>query len=105
METKLTEQESLKIINEMIIQARNNFQKGSGNSMIFYGLLVFITAIINLILIFFLYKMNINPNISFWIWCIMIPGIFIGRLIDKKVERKAMVKTHLDSISSSTWNG
>jgi len=103
METKLTEQESLNIINEMIIQARNNFQKGRGNSMIFYGSLVSLTAILNVILVFTLHKTNIDPNLSFWIWCLMIPGIVVGRLIDKKVEREAMVKTHLDSVSSSTW--
>ena len=103
METKLTEQESLNIINEMIIQARNNFRKGAGNSMIFYGILVSIMAILNVILALILNKMNINPNLSFWMWCLMIPGIFVGRLIGKKVEREAMVKTHLDSISSSTW--
>jgi len=34
METNLTEQESLNIINEMIIQTRNNVQKGSANSWI-----------------------------------------------------------------------
>jgi len=35
----------------------------------------------------------------------MIPGVVIGRLIDKKVRRESIVKTHIDSIVSSIWNG
>ena len=105
METKFTEQESLALISEMIKQARHNFQKGSGNSMIFYGSLVSIMAFIQVILVFIFTKLEITANQSNWIWCLMIPGIYIGRLIDKKVKRKSMVKTHLDSIFSSTWNG
>ena len=105
METKFTEQESLAVINEMIKQARNNFNKGSGTGMIFSGILVSVMAIINVISALVFIKSNINPNYSFWIWCLMIPGIYVGRLIEKKVEREAMVKTHLDSIFSSTWNG
>jgi hypothetical protein len=105
METKFTEQEGLTLINEMIKQARNNFQKGSGNSMIFYGLIVSILSILNVILAFVLIKYNINVNYSFWMWFLMIPAIFVGRLIDKKVERETMVKTHLDSILSTAWNG
>ena len=105
METKLTEQESLAIISEMIKQARNNLQKGSGNAMIFSGLLVSVTAILNVILAVILSKMNINPNYSFWIWCLMIPGFYIKSLIDKKVNRKSMVKTHIDTIIAAIWKG
>jgi len=103
METKFTEQESLTLISEMIKQARNNFKKGGGNSMIFYGLFVSVVAILNVILAFAFIKLNINANLSFWIWSLMIPAIYVGYLIDKKVERESMVKTHIDSIISSTW--
>ena len=105
METKLTEQESLTLIGEMIKQARNNFRKGSGNSMIYYGFTVSVMAFIQVILVFIFAKSGINPNQSNWIWCLMIPAIFVGRLIGKKVERESMVKTHIDSIFSSIWNG
>jgi len=106
METKFTEQESLAIINEMIKRARNNFQKGSGNTMVYYGLLVPVLAILNAILILVLEKTNVNyVYYSFWIWLLMIPGSFIGYLIQRKVNRESMVKTHIDSIIHSTWNG
>ena len=103
MEAKFTEQESLSLISEMIKQARNNFQKGSGNSMIFYGSLVSIIAILNVIVALVFNKLSIDPNYSFWIWCLMIPSFYVGYLIEKKVEQETLVKTHLDSILISTW--
>ena len=105
METKFTEQEGLAIISKMIEQARNNLQKGSGNSMIFIGLSVAFTAILNVILALVFLSKGIDPNLSFWVWCLMIPVIYINRLIRKKVERKSMVKTHIDSIVGSIWRG
>ncbi len=99
METKLTEQQSLTLITEMIAQARNNFQKGSGNSMIFSGIIVSVTAILNVILAFVLD----NPNQSFWIWSLMIPGAFINFRINRKSEQEAMVRTHIDTIIKSIW--
>ena len=106
METKFTEQESLAVISQMIEQARNNFQKGSGNTMVYYGLLVAAIAILNAILILVFERININyVRYSFWIWSLMIPGSFIGYLIRRKVIRESMVKTHIDSIIRSTWNG
>ncbi len=99
METKFTEQQSLALIAEMITQARNNFQKGSGNGMIFSGLLVSFAAIMNVILAFILD----NPNQSFWIWCLMIPGSFISSRIDRRNKQEAMVLTHIDTIIRSIW--
>jgi len=104
METKLTEQESLSIISQMIEQARNNLQKGSGNGMIIAGLLVAFTAILNVVLAFVFKETGINANLSFWAWSLMIPGIIIIYLIQMKEDRKSTVKTHIDSIIRSTWN-
>ncbi|MDR1371272.1 MAG: hypothetical protein LBJ72_14305 [Dysgonamonadaceae bacterium] len=101
METKFTEQQSLGLISEMITQARNNLQKNSGTSMIFNGYLVAFTALANVALNFILS----NPRQSFWIWLLMIPGAFIDRMIDKKIDKEAIVKTHIDRIIAATWRG
>ncbi|GHV56901.1 hypothetical protein FACS1894182_04450 [Bacteroidia bacterium] len=101
MEAKFTEQESLSLITEMITQARNNFQKRSGDGMIFNGILVSITALLNVVLAFIL----AHPNQSFWIWCIMIPGAFINGYINRTNRKEAVVKTHIDSIITFVWSG
>jgi hypothetical protein len=105
METKLTEQQSLAVINEMINRAQNNIKKGSGNYMIFWGYLVSATALINILLIFLLVHYSIPSYLSFWIWLIMIPGLIISKWMQRKIDRASIVKTHIDDIISSAWNG
>ena len=102
METKFNEKESLALISEMIEQARNNFQKGNGNSMIFWGWFVAFTAVMNVALALVLE----NPYISFHIWWIMILGQFIDSfIIRKKDDKSALVKTHIDRIIAAIWRG
>ncbi|MCL1934440.1 MAG: hypothetical protein FWF53_11590 [Candidatus Azobacteroides sp.] len=103
METKLTEQESLAIINEMIIQARNNVQKGSANSLVYNGYAVAFTAILNFILLNVLPESELNW--SFSVWWLMIPSFFVSRYIQSRIDRSAIVKTHIDSIVSTLWRG
>jgi hypothetical protein len=100
MDSKFSEQESLAIISKMIEQARNNFQKGAGNAFILNGCAVAFVALLNVLLVFILP----NPNQSFWVWWLMVPVWFIDRMINKKQEREALVKTHIDKIISVTWS-
>ncbi|MFT4224374.1 hypothetical protein [Dysgonomonas sp.] len=100
MEKNFSEQDSLKLINEMISQARNNFQKGRSNSSIFCGYVVAATAFANFILI---YTME-DPNRSFWIWLTMIPMMIVSGIISRKHQRQSTVRTHIDKIVSSIWN-
>jgi len=101
MESKLTETQSLSLISEMIEQARNNFQKGAGTSFIFYGIMVSLTAILNIILLYTLP----NPGQAFWVWLLMCPVSITGQLIDRKVRKQALIRTHIDKIVGATWNG
>ncbi|MCL2098793.1 MAG: hypothetical protein FWH23_08580 [Bacteroidales bacterium] len=101
MEPKFTEKESLSLINEMIAQARNNFQKGAGTSFIFYGYMVAFTALLNVVLL----QVLPNPYLSFHVWWLMAPAGFVNRCIEKKLRSQAMLKTHIDSIIKTTWRG
>jgi hypothetical protein len=105
METKLTEQQSLEVITEMIDRARNNIKKGSGNQMIFWGCLVSFTALANIALAYLLYSLSEETYFSFYIWLLMIPGIIISQVINRKTDKQSLVKTHIDHIISSVWNG
>ena len=103
METKLTEQESLAIISEMIDRARNNVQKGSANNLIYNGYAVAIVAIFNFILLHLLPQAD--KNWSFSVWWLMIPSSFIARYVQIRVDRSTIVKSQIDGIISSLWNG
>ena len=103
METKLTEQESLAIISEMIDRARNNVQKGSANNLIYNGYAVAFVAILNFILLHLLPKADLNW--SFSVWWLMIPSGVIDYFLKKRVDRSMIVKTQIDSIISAIWRG
>ncbi len=99
MESKFSHEQSLALISEMIEQARNNFQKGAGNSFILYGYAVAVIALLNVLLAFALP----NPNQSFLVWCLMFLVGIIDRMLDKKTARQTLAKTHIDKIISMTW--
>jgi hypothetical protein len=99
METKLTEQQSLEVITEMINRARNNIQRGSGNHMIFWGYWSAFTALLNVILIYTLE----NPHQSYLAWWLMIPGGVVSWLWSRKIDKSRIVKTHIDDIIRSAW--
>ncbi|MDR0825483.1 MAG: hypothetical protein LBN74_10345 [Prevotella sp.] len=99
MENNFTEQDSLKVINEMISQARNNFQNRNVTPAIFCGYVVAATAFANFALLHTLE----NPVQSFWIWLVMIPMVIISSAISRKYKKQVMVKTHIDKIVSYIW--
>lgn len=101
METKLTEQQSLGIITEMIERARTNVQKGSGTYMVYYGSIVSIIALLNIVLIYSLK----NPINSFWIWCGMIPVVIFEKIWQGRKDKEVLIRTHIDHIISSVWAG
>jgi len=102
MDTKINHEESLALINEMIHQARNNFQKERTHPiMLFWGYLVTCIALANSVLLHILS----NPHYSYWVWLVTIPGMLVSYFIRKKVNRKELVKTHIDNIGNMLWRG
>ncbi len=101
MENNFSEKDSLRIINEMIIQTRNNIQIGAASSMVFCGYFVAFAALAEVILI------NIldNPAQANWIWLSMIPMIIISSIIRRRKDRSAIVRTPIDRIIRHTWKG
>lgn len=98
METKFTEQESLQVIDQMIRQAQNNFRKGAGNITIFWGCLVAFTALLNFLLAF-----KLPGSQSCVVWFLMIPGWIVSYFMNKRIDRAAIVRTHIDRVVILTW--
>ena len=101
MENSFNEQDSLKLINEMISQARNNFRKGAGNSFIWWGYIIALLAMSDFILLYVLtpaYHAN-------YVWLLTIP-VFIGNYwYQAQKAKEAVVVTHLDRVVSTIWSG
>ncbi|MDR2586426.1 MAG: hypothetical protein LBC84_09485 [Prevotellaceae bacterium] len=101
METNLNHEQSLTLINEMISRARNNVQKERRYPLLFWGYTIATVAILNYVLLYVL----CNPNLSFWVWCLMLPAWGLSYFIDRKIHRTALVKTHIDRIGDGVWKG
>lgn len=99
MNKDFNEQDSLKVINEMIIRARGNFQQGAGNSLILWG---YVIAAISLLCFVLPMIFSIGYSVN-WLWVLTLP-VFIGNMLyERSKARKAMVITHLDKIVGAIW--
>lgn len=101
MENNFNEQDSLKLINEMITQARNNFRKGAGNSFILWGYVIAILAMSNFILLHIL-EPQYYAN---YVWILTIPVVIGSYLYESLKAKKAIVITHLDRVLRTIWLG
>lgn len=97
-EKKLTEQESLSIITEMISRTKERYI-GNGNIMLMWGwLTIAATGLVWALLAF-----TQNPLWN-WLWFV-IPAIggVATPVMAKKSDRQQGVKTYADKISSQIW--
>lgn len=99
MENIINERESLKIINEMISQARNNFQSRSANTTIIAGYTVAIVAVATYVLM----QLLPQPAMANHLWWIMLPMGILLQLAGRRQDRGAIVKTHIDIIIGKIW--
>ena len=101
MKTNFNHEESLALINEMICRARNNVQTERMYSVLFWGYTVAFLALTNFVLI---HVLN-NPNQSFLVWLVILPAWLVSYFIDRKIDRTALIKTHIDKIGDVVWKG
>jgi MFS family permease len=94
-------EQSLSLINEMINRARSYVKTTGAYSLIFWGYVITALAITNSVL---MNTLN-EPIRSFWIWGLMLPAGLVAYFIDRRANRKVLVKTHLDKINAMVWIG
>ena len=97
MESNLSEQESLQLITQMVQQAQNNFRKGAGDITIFWGCVIAFIALAHFALAF------VIGNQSAIVWSLILPGWIVSSIMQKKKDRSAIVKTHIEQIINFTW--
>ena len=101
MDTNFNHEQNLELINEMITRARNNVRINGAYSLIFWGYLTAAVAITNCVLL----NTLTNPQQSFWIWSLMLPACVVSYFIERRIDRKTLVKTHIDKVGSMVWSG
>lgn len=100
MKDNFSEKDSLQLIEGMIAQVRNNVQKGAGNLMILWGCSITVISIA----CFFLFHILNDPYQANYLWWLCVPLTFISFFIGKKQDKKALVKTHIDTIIHYIWS-
>lgn len=97
-EKKLTEQESISIIAEMISRTKERYI-GDGNIMLMWGWLTIAVTC----LVWLLISKTQNPFWNFLWFLIPIVGGIATPVMARKSEKKRGVKTYSDKISSQIW--
>ena len=103
MKQNFNEQDSLRIISDMISTARGNIQRGAGKYFIMWGYLVFLASLLH-----FLLDKYAEPRASGYgiIWLgIMVIGIITSIIMRCKESGRTKVITYTDSIVSRIWVG
>lgn len=104
MENRFKEEDSLKLISEMINTARGNLRKGAGKYFILWGYIVFITSVISYISFADSIKLGADMASTIWGIALIVGGVFTAFFIIKDFK-KIQVKTYIDSIIFAIWAG
>lgn len=96
---EMTAERSLEIIRKHLDQSRKELTKNAGTPMIWWGSLVFVTALI----VGHLWKATGNPSWNF-LWFIMaIIGYAGNYLMDKKEKQAHVPQTFISKMISHVW--
>ncbi|MCL1821676.1 MAG: hypothetical protein FWG22_02515 [Prolixibacteraceae bacterium] len=101
MDTNFNHEQSLTLINEMILRAQNNVNKGKAYSFIILGYVLAASAMA----IYVLLHTLSNPNQSFWVWLVMLPALVVMNFVERRVNGAKLVKTHIEKIGEMVWAG
>ena len=98
METELSNEERLKFISDMIVQAKKNFAGGGSFHFLLWGWVISLANLGHYVLdVFELYEM---PYI---VWLVTIPAAILSTWYGITKSKKAQVTSHLDKVYSSLW--
>lgn len=99
MNAPLNEKESLRIIQDMIAQAKKTHLAASAQNNLFWGCYIALLCVVNFILL----KTLARPDDAFYLWFAVIPGVIISYLWFGKKSQREKAKNHLEGIISALW--
>ncbi len=97
-EKQLTKDESLQLITEMIGQSKHNFAKGGSFFFLLWGWVVMIANAGHYVMM----KWQLFDK-PYMIWMITIPAAIITIIYSVRMDKKALVKGHLDRMYGLVW--
>jgi hypothetical protein len=97
-EKELSKEESLKLITDMIGQAKRNYSKSGSFYFLLWGWVVMIANLGHYILS--TYQLTEHPYI---VWLLTFPAAIISAVRGYNEDRRSIVKSHLDSLYGLIW--
>jgi hypothetical protein len=101
MEKEFNEQESLRLITDIIVQAKERFQRRNGNNIILWGYSIAILALANFVLLQVLN--GEGRSFAYCVWICTIPLFIANYLNEGRKAQKAHVKNYIESIIGDVW--
>ncbi len=98
METKFNAEESLKIIDRMIAEARYRPSKAESTITMLWGYLVMFAALLHWALDAF-----VSWKYAPLAWLLMIPGVVATIVMRIKMQKQNRVRTYVDDLSAQVW--
>jgi hypothetical protein len=98
-EKQMTGEESLRIITEMINKTKMNISQGSFH-LLFWGWLVFVCSLTD-----YLAGSLTTYSHPYYVWFLVIPGVFVSLIYGFVKGRKASVHTYADKLYLWIWMG
>jgi len=98
-EKMMTGEESLKIITEMINKTKVSISQGSFH-LLFWGWLIFICSLSE----YCLYRFT-NFSNAWYVWFLVIPGVFVSMIYGFVKGKKATVHTYAEMVYMWIWMG
>ncbi len=96
-EKMMTGEESLRIITEMLNRTRVNFCLGSFH-LLFWGWLILFCSLSDYLMVRFT-----SVTHHYYVWFLVIPGVFVSMIYGYVSGRKMKVHTYADSVWMWTW--
>lgn len=98
-EKKITTPESVEMMQSMVKHAQTAIQRGTANWLMYWGCVNAFTALLNFALLYVLK----NPLYAYGVWILIIPYIAINVVMDIKLIKPPVIRSHIDSIVTSIW--
>ena len=98
-EKVMTGEESLRIISEMINKTKVNIRQGIFH-LLFWGWLIFACSLSE----YLIWKLTYFTH-PYYVWLIVIPGVFVSMIYGFVNGKKAKVHTYADMLYMWTWMG
>jgi hypothetical protein len=101
MEKEFNEQESLRLITNMITQAKERFQRKNGDGIILWGYSIAILALANFVLLQVLEE-GMRAS-AYWVWACTIPLFIVNHFNEARKAQKAHVKNYINDMVGYVW--